>query len=465
VIKLPEIEVSPSFSGDFMQPKTGISDQGELFRSRLDQILNRQHPLYRLADSIDWSFFDREFGTLYVENFGRPGLPIRLLVGLHYLKHAYNVSDESVVEQFLENPYWQYFCGCEYFQHKFPLDPTTLVKWRQRIGSKGMEKLLQGTIETAKSKEYVTEKHLERVNVDTTVQEKAIASPTDSRLYYKARRILVKLAKRQGIDLRQTYERVGKRAFIMQGRYGHARQMKRAKREQKRLHTYLGRVIRDIERKCEAPDILLATMLERAKRIFGQKRNDSNKLYSMQAPEVECISKGKEHKKYEFGCKVSLVSTSKDNWIVGAQAIHGNPYDGHTLKEALDQSQSITGWRPEHAYCDKGYKGNPAVLDKTEIHLANKKKKSMKASEWKWYRRRSSIEPIIGHTKQDHRMDRNYLKGEEGDKINAILAGCGFNIRKLLRAILLWLFKERFRNIASNWIALTRILEPKLQSV
>jgi transposase, IS5 family len=428
-----------------MKPKSGISQQGDLFRSQLDQILNHQHPLYRLADSIDWSFFDSEFGSLYVENVGRPGLPIRLLVGLHYLKHAYNVSDEAVVERFLENPYWQYFCGLEYFQHRFPLDPTSLIKWRKRIGPDGMEKLLQGTVETAKKKKYLTEKHLERVNVDTTVQEKAIAFPTDSRLYHKARRILVKLAKRLGIDLRQSYERLGKQALIMQGRYSHARQSKRAKREQKKLRIYLGRVIRDIKRKCAEPTGLLATMLERASRIFNQKRNDSEKLYSMQAPEVECISKGKVHKKYEFGCKVSLVSTSEDSWIVGAQALHGNPYDGHTLAESLDQAEAITGWRPKHAYCDKGYKGAGAVLSDTRIHLANKKRKSMKPSEWKWYKRRSGIEPIIGHAKQDHRMGRNFLKGKDGDKINAILAGCGFNIRKLLRAILLWLFKERFR--------------------
>jgi len=219
MIKSPGIESTLSKLGDFMQPKSGISEQGDLFRSRLDQILNRRHPLYRLADSIDWSVFDREFGPLYVDNIGRPGLPIRLLVGLHYLKHAFNVSDETVVDQFIENGYWQYFCGFEYFQHEFSLDPTTLVKWRKRIGPKGMEKLLKATVETAKSKEYVTEKHLERVNVDTTVQEKAIAFPTDARLYHKARRILVKLAKRQGIDLRQTYERLGKKALIMQGRY------------------------------------------------------------------------------------------------------------------------------------------------------------------------------------------------------------------------------------------------------
>jgi IS5 family transposase len=448
-----------------MQPKTTVIDQGDLFRSRLDQILNRRHPLYRLADSIDWSVFDKDFGKLYVENVGRPGLSIRLLVGLHYLKHAFNESDESVVDRLLENPYWQYFCGFEYFQHQISLDPTSLVKWRKRIGPKGMEKLLAGTIKTAKSENHVSKEHLERVNVDTTVQEKAIAFPTDARLYHKARRILVRLAKRNGIELRQSFERLGKSALIMQGRYSHARQMKRARREQKKLRIYLGRVIRDIRRKCSEPDEKLAIMLERAQRIVTQNRNDKNKLYSMQAPEVECIAKGKVHKKYEFGCKVSLVSTSKDSWIVGVQAVHGNPYDGHTLKAALDQAEEIAGWRPEHAYCDKGYKGTPAVLNNTEVHLANKKKKSMKATKWKWYRRRSGIEPIIGHAKSDHRMDRNYLKGEEGDKINAILAGCGFNIRKLLRAILLWLFKERFRGIVTDWIALTRILEHQLQPV
>jgi transposase, IS5 family len=222
-------------------------------------------------------------------------------------------------------------------------------------------------------------------------------------------------------------------------------------------------VIRDIERKCQEPDSLLATMLERAKRIFTQKRDDKNKLYSMQAPEVECISKGKVAKKYEFGCKVSLVSTSKDNWIVGIQALHGNPYDGHTLKDALAQAEQLTGWRPENAYCDKGYKGEPKEIDKTAIHLANRKKKSMKAREWAWFKRRSAIEPIIGHTKSDHRMNRNYLKGEEGDKINAILAGCGFNLRKLLRAILLWLFKERFRTSINDLMILARRLNQQHQ--
>ena len=465
MIESPVIGVTLSFSGDFMRPKTQVSDQGDLYRSRLDQILNRTHPLYRLADSIDWSFFENQFGPLYSDGMGRPAAPIRLLVGLHYLKHAYNESDESVVERFLENPYWQYFCGCEYFQHQMPIDPTTLVRWRKRIGPAGMEKLLQGTIETAKSNGHVTEKHIERVNVDTTVQEKAIAFPTDARLYHKARRALVRLAKEQGIDLRQSFERLGKQALVMNGRYGHARQIKRAKREQKKLRNYLGRVIRDIERKHPEPDSRFAALLKLARRIYNQTRNESNKVYSIHAPEVECIAKGKTHKKYEFGCKVSIVSTSKDNWIIGMQAIHDNPYDGHTLKGSLEQATRITGWTPEHAYCDKGYKGAHKEVTDSVVHLANKSKKSMKPSEWHWYKRRNAIEPIIGHTKSDNRLDRNFLKGEEGDKINAILAGCGFNIRKLLRAILLWLFKERFRGILTNWTTLTWLLGQQLQSV
>ena len=435
--------VHSSISGDFMHPKVQISDQGDLFRSRLDQMLDRQHELYRLADQIDWSFFEREFGPLYSIKMGRPGVPIRLLVGLHYLKHAFNESDESVVFRFVENPYWQYFCGFEFFQHRLPLDPTTLVKWRKRIGSKGMEKLLQATIATAVRRNDITPHSLERVNVDTTVQEKAIAFPTDARLYHKARMALVKLAKERGIALRQSYERLGKKAYIKHGRYKHARQMNRAKRELKRLKTFLGCILRDIARKVATPDQTLKTLLERANRILSQKQHDKNKLYSLHAPEVSCIAKGKSHKKYEFGCKVSIVSTSKDNWIIGTQAKDGNPYDGHTLKEALKQAAEITGIKPGNAYCDKGYKGVPSTLNGTTVHLANKRKSSMKPSEWRWYKRRSAIEPIIGHLKSDHRMDRNHLKGPEGDKINALLAACGYNLRKLLKLLLFWLVKER----------------------
>ena len=414
--------------------------QGDLFRSRLEQIIRHDHALYRLAEEIDWGVFEEEFGGLYVEKVGRPGLPIRLVVGLHYLKYTYNESDESVVERFLENPYWQYFCGYEYFQHELPLDPSSLVRWRDRVGGKGMEKLLKETIETAKRKELITEGEVRRVNVDTTVQEKAIAYPTDARLYYKMLRRLVKTAKEVGIVLRQSYRRVSKRALAKQGRYAHARQMKRAKKETKRLRTYLGRVLRDVERKCGQANEKVQELLALAKRLYRQKREDKGKLYSIHAPEVECISKGKAHKRYEFGCKVAVVSTSRRNWVVGIEAVHGNPYDGHTLARSLEQARDLTGWQPGVAYCDQSYRGQGEEINGTKIRITGKRKKTLSRWEWKWYRRRAAIEPVIGHLKSENRLERNHLRGEEGDRINAVLAGCGRNIRKLLRAFFLSIF-------------------------
>ena len=192
------------------------------------------------------------------------------------------------------------------------------------------------------------------------------------------------------------------------------------------------------------PEGRFVRVLNLAKAIFNQKRNDKNKVYSVHAPEVECIAKGKVHKKYEFGCKVSMVSSSRDNWILGIDALHGNPFDGHTLKNALQQVKQITGWQPLHAYCDKGYRGVAREIPDTEVHLSRKKKKSMKASLWKWFARRSAIEPIFGHLKSDHRLERNHLKGKDGDRMNAILSGCGFNLRKLLRAFFLPFFQRLF---------------------
>ena len=424
-----------------MKPKVTQQDQADLFRARLDQILDRTHPLFKLANQINWSVFDKQFGSLYAEK-GRPAKPTRLMVGLHYLKHAFNESDESVVERLLENAYWQYFCGFEHFIHALPVDPTSMTRWRQRIGPTNMEQLLSETLETAKRGDHLTQRHMERVNVDTTVQEKAIAYPTDSRLYHKARVLLVKAAKDREIPLRQSYLRLGKKALIMNSRYAHARQMKRAKREQKKLKNYLGRVYRNIQRNCPEPDEPLAALLASAKRLLLQQRSDKNKLYSLHAPEVECIAKGKAHKKFEFGCKVSVVTTSKDNWIIGVEALHNNPFDGHTLKGALKQMTRMVGWEADNAYVDKGYKGNPKHLGNTAVHLANRRKKSMKPSEWRWFKRRSAIEPVIGHMKNDNRMDRNYLKGTDGDTMNAILAACGFNLRKLLRAFFWLIVKE-----------------------
>ena len=408
------------------KPKTEL----ELFQSHLDQILDREHSLYKLSRQIEWKVFEHEFGALYSPGQGRPGPPIRPMVGLHYLKHAFDESDESVVERFVENPCRQYFCGFEYFQHQLPLDDTSLVKFRNRIGAKGREKLSAETIEVAKRQKLIQRGHLDKVNADTTVQEKAIAFPTDARLYHKMRVWLVREADQRGIKLRQSFPRLGKKALARQGRYAHARQMKRAARETKKLKTYLGRVMRDIARKAPKPDAELARLLALAERIHTQQRHDKNKVYSVHEPEVKCIAKGKVHKKYEFGNKVGVVTTSKDNWIVGVEA-YGNPYDGHTLKGAIEQVKRLTGWTPKEAFCDMGYRGHDAE-ETTKVHLVGARKKKLSRSLRKWFKRRAAIEPVIGHLKSDRRMNRNHYKGVAGDSINATLSATGFNLGKLL---------------------------------
>lgn len=424
-----------------MHPKKQSIPQDELFRSRLAQIINTKHPLCQLAQAIDWSYFEQEFGPLYVENTGRPGKPIRLMVALHYLKHTFDESDESVVERFLENPYWQYFAGYEHMLHNPPLEPTSLVKWRQRVGSEGMEKLFQQTLETAKRLGMLKRSHLNKVNIDTTVQEKAIAFPTDASLFQKMRERLVKEAKARGIKLRQSYKWLGKEALVKQGRYARAKQFKRARKETRNLKTYLGRVTRDIQRKVDNWDPGLEDLLRLSARLLGQRRDSKNKLYSIHEPQVECISKGKAHKRYEFGCKVSVAATSRDNWVVGIQAHHGNPYDGHTLGSAIDQIRRLTGWQPKETYCDRGYRGH-GYEGKTVVHITGQSpgKRKLSRAERKWRRRRSAVEPKIGHLKEDNRMDRNHLKGKEGDRINALLSGCGANMRKLLVAFSFVLF-------------------------
>ena len=436
-----------------MQAKPRDS-QGELYSVRLDFLCDETHPLVCLSKVIDWSQFDEAFGQLYSEGQGRPAKPTRLMVGLHYLKHAKGLSDEEVVAQWVENAYWQLFCGEEYFQHELPIDPSSMTRWRNRLKSEGLEKLLEQTIVSGLKAKVLKRTSLQRLNVDTTVQEKAVSFPTDAKLYHNLRIKLVREAKVQGIELRQTYTRKSKQSLVMQSRYAHARQMKRSRKEVRKLKTYLGRVTRDIERKVSGKTELekqFAPLLEMGHRLLKQKRTDSKKLYSLHAPEVECIAKGKAHKRYEFGCKVSIATTSKDNFVVGTQALHGNPYDGHTLNEAIEQAERLGDFEAKEIYVDRGYRGHD-YEGPAKVHLARTGMRKVKPSLRRWLKRRSAIEPVIGHMKTDGRLGRNYLLGVEGDRINAILCGAGHNIRKLLRAFLLflfsWLFKNHFRQIA-----------------
>jgi IS5 family transposase len=357
------------------------------------------------------------------------------MVGLHYLKHAFNLSDEQVVMHWAENPYWQYFCGEQYFQYRLPIDPSQMSRFRKRIGPSGCEFLLKLTIDAGLITKTIVPASLEAVNVDTTVQEKAIAFPTDGRLYHKARVTLVREAKKAGLRLRQSYERLGKQALVMNARYAHARQMKRARREQKRLRTYLGRVMRDIERKIQSAPVLedrFRNWLNIGHQIHAQQRHDKNKIYSVHAPEVECIAKGKAHKHYEFGVKVSVVTTSRDNFVVGMQSLPSNPYDGHTLEAAIEQTVNLTGITPKQAFVDRGYKGHQP--QRLTVWIAGAKR-GVTSLIKKRLKRRNAIEPVIGHMKTDGRLGRNFLKGDVGDAMNAALCAAGHNLRKILHRL------------------------------
>jgi len=426
-----------------MKPKLSEPQSKEIKTSKIElvSLVKEDHELVQIAQEINWERFEKKFGESYGDK-GRPGISTRLMVALQYLKYAFDLSDEAVVMGWVENPYWQYLSGMIYFEHEMPIDPSSMSNWRKRIGIEGVEELLKETIQVGLSLKIIKPSELKRVNVDTTVQEKDIRFPTDSRLYDRMREHLVKQAQAEGISLRQSYIRVSKQQLLKQHRYAHAKQFKRAAKCTRKLKTYLGRTIRDIQRKAAELSGPMQALLELAQRLYQQQRNDKNKLYSIHAPEVECISKGKAHKRYEFGCKVGVSATSKGAWVVGIQAFHGNPYDGHTLSKSLGQVARISPVETEQVYVDGAYKGHD-YQGSAQVHVAKRGKK-LKASLKRWLKRRAAIEPTIGHLKQDKRLNRNRLKGELGDSLNALLSGAGYNFRKLLkalRALLLFLFK------------------------
>lgn len=421
-----------------MKPRTPTTvDQGDLYRARLDQILDPTHGLFQLARKVNWGFFEKEFGTLYVEGAGRPGLSTRLMVGLHLIKALFDESDESVVEKFVENPYWQDFCGLEYFVHQFPCDPTSLVRFRKRIGSNGMEKLFAESLWLLEREGAITKPEMRRVVVDTTVQEKAVAFPVDARLYQRMREKLVVQAEREGLSLRQTYRRLGKSVAFQFSRYARAGQFRRAARQTKRLRTFLGRVIRDIRRKATEMTGRMKGLLETAERLLVQKRDDTQKIYSVHAPEVECIARGKARKKYEFGCKVGLLVTARKGIVVGVGAFHGRPYDGKVLTPLVEQARKLTKRPIEEVFADQGFRGEAYHPQGVRVHISGPRKRPWALR--RWMKRRQSIEPVIGHLKSEHGMDRNHLLGRAGDQINALLAASAWNLKKLLRALLLCL--------------------------
>ena len=420
-----------------MGPKALKPKSDDLFRQRLDEQVNLRHPLVQLAQHIDWSVFEREWAGLFPSRRGRPATAPRLIAGLLYLQHTFALSDEDVVWGWVENPYWQLFCGETWFQHQPPIDPSSLTRWRKQIGEEGLEWLLTQTIRAAESTGVVKRQSFNKVIVDSTVQEKAIAHPTDSRLLNRGRAQLVKLAAQAGLTLRQNYNREAPKLAGQIGRYAHAKQYKRMRSSLKKLKTLVGRVWRDVARQvARIPDALQdksRELLHKVERLLTQQKQDKHKLYSLHAPEVECISKGKARQPYEFGVKVSVATTHREGLVIGMRSLPGNPYDGHTLHEALEQLEILTDHRPKEAFVDLGYRGHSAPGDIKVYH--RNLKRGITARLKRDIKRRSAIEPMIGHMKNDGRLRRNWLKGAEGDAFHALLCGCGHNLRLILKKL------------------------------
>ena len=436
-----------------MYKAVSSSRQTSLFGD-LDSMLNPAHPLFKLANMIDWPCFEKSFAPLFCADNGRPPKPIRMMTGLLILKHLRNISDEQVVAQFCENAYYQYFCGMEIFSIAAPCASSELVHFRRRIGEKGMELILKESIrvnlmlEDAKKEEANKNRKSKKDGrgrkndteqtafIDTTVQEKNVTYPTDSKLLNKVIEYCHKIAQEESIKVRQSYSHEIDKLKLDQRFRGKAYSKKKVAKADRRMRTIAGRLVRELLRKLPSNSKYIELM-ELCLKFVNGEQIDGHKIYSLHEPDVLCISKGKEHKKYEFGNKVSIVRL----WsgiIIGALSFR-NEYDGHTIDRSLEQVKRVYGKRIRILAADRGYRGQEMSGD-TRIEIPGVPKDTdsayTRAKKHRLFRKRAGIEPVIGHCKSDHRLGRNFYKGLFGDSLNAMLAAAAFNFKRAMRVLL-----------------------------
>ena len=418
--------------------------QQNLFKTRLTDLINLEHPLVKLALEISWDKMEDEFQDLYSEQ-GRPSIPIRKIAGMLLLKEMFKESDESVVERWIENAYWQHFTGEEFFQTKQPFDPSEFVHFRKRLKEAGLEFLLSQSVSL-----HPKAKNEKEVQIDTTVQEKNITFPTDAKLAKKVIDNCTKIAQKEGVLQRQTYKRVAKQ-HLRDAYFGHhPKRKKKAVMARKKLKTIGLRVVRELERKL--PEELKKQYEGEFviyKKVLTQERNSKDKIYSLHEPQTACIAKGKAHKAYEFGTKVAVVRGRNTGIITAVKRFSGNPHDSKTLEESLAQSErvrtKIGGTRPEIASTDRGFRGQIQVGTTQIVIPKNNKEKTKYKQEVarKRFRARAAIEPTISHLKRNHSLGLNFLKGVAGDVNNALLAGIGYNLKlrfnQIKEQIVFWL--------------------------
>lgn len=405
------------------------------FYSTFEEQLDRTNELYILANHLRWNIFDEAFSKHYSPNQGKPGKPIRLMVSLLILKQLRNLSDESVVLQWAENAYFQYLSGELSFCSRPPCVPTELVEFRKRIGEEGIELILKESI-------HINGKDGEDRNLsgDTTIQEKNITFPTDDKLYKKIISKCRKIAKEENIELRQSYTQTVKKLSFVQRMKRNKGGNAKARKASRKIKTIAGRLTRELERKLPAQSLQKwGSDLQLFTRVLQQKRSDSDKIYSLHEPHVKCYSKGKEHKKYEFGSKVSIMITQSTGVIVGALNFSNTLHDSKTLPDALDQHKRLTGVTAKNIFLDRGYPGKKQIGE-TRLHIP-RPDKNITVAKRKRHKRRAAIEPVISHLKHDYRMLRNFLKGSFGDSVNVMMAAAAMNFKRMMNK---WKEEHRF---------------------
>ena len=416
-----------------------------MFGSLGDQ-LDQKHPLFLLANDIDWDVFENTFKVHYSSNMGAPSKPIRLMVSLLILKYLRNLSDENVVEQWSENCYYQYFSGMQFFAPARPCVPTELVAFRQRIGEAGAELILKESIRINRKND--DDNFGNAVSLDSTVQEKNITYPTDDKNYKKIIKKCLKIADEEKINFRQSYTRTVKSLSFKQRFKKHKNGVKEARKAGKKIKIIAGRLLRDLARKLPLERIgIYLPYLNTAQKILSQKRGDSHKIYSLHEPDVKCYAKGKEHKKFEFGSKASIMVDQSSGIIVGAINFTESLHDSKTIPEALDQYQRLTAEQPKEVFVDRGYRGKNEH-NSTKINIP-KPDKNISKQKRKGHIKRAGIEPVIGHLKNNYRLNRNFLKGILGDNMNVMFAAAAMNFKRRMilwrtEAILRWLLLFKY---------------------
>ncbi|CAM0117585.1 IS5 family transposase [Rhabdochlamydiaceae symbiont of Dictyostelium giganteum] len=414
-----------------MKPKSLVQNQDQLFKTRLSQMINPNHELCKLAASIPWQTIEEECAEYFTVGVSRPPVPTRVVVGILILQNTYNFSDESVVSTWVENVYWQFFCGYDFFQQDFPIHPTTLTRWRQRLGPEGLEKILKLSISVAVSTKTIAPAELNQAITDTTVMPKAISYPVDAKLLKRSLERIVKEVHKAHIPLKRTYLRVAKKALFEYQKWRHCKRYRRAATCLGRLRTYVRKVLQELDPILETCPRDLFKEVAIGTRLVLQERNDTSKIYSCHEPHVSCIAKGKVAKPYEFGCKVCILLTEKKGIILSSKAYPAAPYNGHLLKAAKKNGEENSSATIRRILVDLGFRKHD--VDDAEVLISRTKKlpRSLK----KVLKRRQAIEPWIGHMKQDCKLGRCYLKGILGDQMQASLSAIGHNFRIILRKL------------------------------